>query len=162
MEIHNTQQISPRIIAAIFYTIISLLATILVQLMLHGFGMGELIPWHYSLLLTPPIAWCSAWCFGRLIIFGKSRRKLLCFFWGVCVVLVSLPLYDLCLLFLLRHIHPSMYRAGESLAAYFQLYLMMVCYSLILIGSWLALLSGFAALYLRHSFAPRFYKLSEN
>ena len=159
----ETTQIKPsthRTIAACYFTFLSIIATFIIQAMLFLFGMGDLIPFFMSFLLSIPIAWLSGMIFGNAIITSPKKSKWRCFLWGFSLILFALPLYDLCLLFLLHNIHPYMYNLGHGLKDSLILYLFIIIYSFVLIGSWLCLLSGFSAIFLRDHFAPNVLKLS--
>lgn len=159
METENSTHQSVRTISAFYYTVLSILATSLVQIILFIFGMSDLLPLLMSYLLALPIAWLSGLLFAKKIIYAPSKLK--CFLYGMLIILFSLPLYDLCLLFLLQSVHPSMYNLGHGLQDSLILLLLIIIYSFILIGSWLIFLSGFAALFLRSTFAPNVMKYSE-
>ncbi len=151
----NTTQ-PVRTIAACYFTVLSIIATSMIQLMLFLLGMSDLVPIFMSFLLAIPIAWLSGLIFGLKII--SSKKNWHCFLLGMLLILFALPVYDLCLLFLLQKIHPNMYSLGHGLKDSLTLYLLIIIYSFILIGSWLILLSGAAALFLRNIFAPNVIK----
>ena len=160
METPEIKPASYRTIAACYFSFLSMIATLIIQSMLFVFGMGDLIPFFMSFLLAIPIAWMSGMIFGRLIITSNKKSKWRCFLWGFSLLLFALPLYDLCLLFLLHNVHPNMYNLGNGLKDSLILYLIIIIYSFILIGSWLSILSGLAALFLRDTFAPAILNLS--
>ncbi len=150
---------SIRTIAACYFTLLSIMATSLIQLLLFVFGMGDLIPLLMSYVLALPIAWLSGLLFANKIVYAQTKLK--CFLYGVLLILFTLPLYDFFLLFLLQSVHPSMYNLGHGLQDSALLFLLIIIYSFVLIGSWLIVFGGFAALFLKTSFAPNVLKFSQ-
>lgn len=160
MEKVDIKPSTTRTIAACYYSFLSILATIFIQLGLFAFGMGDLIPLSMSFILAVPIAWCSGMIFGNRIIHSNKSCKWRCFLWGVLLMIFALLCYDLLLLFLLKNIHPGMYQLGNGLQDSLLLFLLIAIYSFILIGSWLSILSGISAIFLRDHFAPNVLKYS--
>lgn len=152
---------SVRTIAAFYFMLLSIFATSLIQLVLHSIGFGNLIPLLMSYLLALPIAYVCGILFANKIIF--SKKNLICFLYGMLLILVALIVYDLGLLILfsINHIHPSLYNLGSGLEGILLLLLMIVIFSFVLIGSWLVFFGGLAALFLRNSFAPNVLKYAQ-
>ena len=81
----NTTQ-PVRTIAACYFTVLSIIATSMIQLMLFLLGMSDLVPIFMSFLLAIPIAWLSGLIFGLKII--SSKKKLALFFVGYVINLI--------------------------------------------------------------------------
>lgn len=143
-------------ISITYYAFLSILASIGVQLLSAWVGMSELLPFFKSLFLGVLIAIPFGSYFGHKIIHLEPPYKLKAFGLGVLLFICALPFYDLGLLYLLQDTHPSLYAGGTDLKHLSILYCFIVIYSFIFSGLWLALLSGFAAIYLRDKIAPSF------
>lgn len=155
----NIKPASARSLAGCYFAFLSIIATALIQLALFSLGMGDLIPKLMGFFLALPTGFIAGLLFGNAIISSTSKWR--CFLWGFLMVWVMLPLYDLCLLFLLQNVHPGMYKLGSELQDYLMLYLLIITYSFVLIGSWLSILSGFSAIYLKNYFAPNVMNYSK-
>lgn len=145
-----------RTIAAFYFCLLSLVATAFVQLIFYSIHMSDLLPLGMSLILSVVVSYPLGALFGKSIVLAKPPYKMKCFFLGVLYFLTCLVIYDLALIFLLRDHHPELYSPG--IKAHAILYLFMLVYSSILVGSWLCILSGLAAIYLRHSFVGKLQK----
>ncbi len=157
----NTDQInSPRTIAACYYTFLSLIATSIIQIVLHLLGYAHLIPLLISFAVSSSIAFFSGMLFGKKIIYSNPLRKFNCFLWGMALILFALPIFDFFLLFCIKDIPFKQYNFSNTLQDQFLIYLMLLIYSMILVGSWLSMIGGFAALYLRDNFVPNLLNYS--
>ena len=161
MELSNNKPSATRTIAAFYYCLLSIIATIFIQILLFTFGMSELIPVLMSFVLALPVAWLSGMIFGNRIIGSNTNNRWQCFLWGMFLLVVALLIYDLLLLIVLQNTHPNMYNLGTGLKDSLILYLLIIIYSFVLIGSWLSILSGFAAIFLRDHFSPNVLNLSK-
>lgn len=152
---------SPRIIGAVYYLCLSVVATLFIQFILYSFQFGHLIPFFWSLLLSLVVAILFGALFGKAIISSSPPYKARCFILGILIVLLSVPVYDIGLLFILKDRHPTMYHVANNIKSYGFFYLFLLIYTYILVASWLCIVSGFASVYLRNAFIPGFIKFSK-
>ncbi|WP_233586481.1 hypothetical protein [Legionella sp. km772] len=139
---------NPRLIAAIYFGLLSVVGTILINAFLTLIGIQELIPVFESILIGVLVAGCTGAIFGEQIVHCKKPYKQRVFWLGFIMVLASLPVFDLGLVFcmLAEHTTPSSLLGIKSMV---YLYLVVLAYSYVLFGIWLAIASGLAAMYLR-------------
>lgn len=138
----------PRLLGGIYFGLLSVVGTILINALLVSIGIQEIIPLFQAILLGMVVASATGALFGDRIIHCPKPYKLTTFWIGFMMVMLSLPVFDLgILLFLkedatvifpLRSIH-------EAIVSYFTV----VAYSYLLFGVFLAVGAGIAAMYLR-------------
>ena len=139
---------NPRIISAVYFALLAVIATFLIDILLMSAGVIELLPIFQSVILATIIAALFGALYGNLIINTPSPYKMKVFFWGFLMVISALPFYALGLLYLLSFYHTELYQ-GSSLSHYLSLYGFILLYSFILVGFWLAIAAGFASIFLR-------------
>lgn len=137
-----------RILSAVYFGVLSILATIVIDILLYIAGIGELIPTFKAVLLATIIAAIFGALFGEKIIHCKKPYNFSAFKWGFLMVLLALPLYDLGFLWLIQEHHAQNF-SGASLLNWLLVYGILLLYSFIFAGLWLAIIAGFAAMYLR-------------
>lgn len=139
---------NPRLIAAIYFGLLSVVGTILINAFLTLIGIEELIPLFEAILIGVVVAACTGALFGEKIVHCKKPYKKRVFWLGFIMVIASLPVFDLGLVacMILEHISPEPLVGIKSMI-YF--YLVVVAYSYVLFGILLAIASGLAAMYLR-------------
>jgi hypothetical protein len=139
---------NPRLIAAIYFGLLSVVGTILINASLTLIGIKELIPVFEAILIGVVVAACTGALFGEHIIHCKKPYKKRVFFLGFIMVIASLPLFalGLTLCMILEH---STIVPVTGLLSMLYLYLVVLAYSYSLFGILLAIASGLAAMYLR-------------
>lgn len=139
---------NPRLIAAIYFGLLSVVGTILTDAFLTLIGIQELIPVFESILIGVVVAACTGALFGEQIVHCKKPYKKRVFLLGFIMVIASLPVFVLGLVFfmLAEHSTPSTLVGIQSMV---YLYIEVLAYSYVLFGVWLAIASGLAAMYLR-------------
>jgi hypothetical protein len=139
---------NPRLIAAIYFGLLAVIANIIIDSVLYALGVELLFPYYQAVLLAAVIAAVFGALFGDKIIHSQKPYAKKVFWWGFLMALVALPFHTLFFLFFFQHTHPHLF--GEtSVVYYINMYALVLFYSFILFGIWLALLAGFAAVYLR-------------
>lgn len=139
---------NPRILAAIYFGLLSVVGTILINAFLTSVGVEEIIPIFQAIILGMIVASCTGALFGEHIVHCKKPYKTKTFWLGFTMVIASLPIFDLGLLLLMSEANAKLF----SIAKFRDLvhfYLVILAYSYILFGFVLAILSGLAAMYLR-------------
>lgn len=139
---------NPRLLAAIYYGLLSVVGTVLINAFLTTMGIAEIIPIFQGVLLGMVVASCTGALFGEKIILCKKPYKQKTFWLGFFMVIVSLPVFDLGVLFFMKNTAESLF----SLTPFHHLisaYLIIVGYSYLLFGFLLAIACGFASMYLR-------------
>ena len=139
---------NPRLLAAVYYGVLAIIATIILDSFLFVLGAEKILPIFKAILLAVFVAACFGALFGKRIVLSKEPYRKHVFLWGFFMVIVALPVYDLGLIYLLKDYHPTLF-LNASLRILIEFYLMILIYSFIMAGLWLALFSGIAALYLR-------------
>lgn len=139
---------NPRLLAAIYFGLLSVVGTILINAFLSLLGISELIPLFKAIILGVLIAGGMGALFGEHIVHSASPYNSKVFFLGFIMVIASLPLFDLGLVALMLQEHTNLIVAPQIQSTIY-LYLFVVGYSYALFGILLACASGLAALYLR-------------
>ncbi|WP_392536462.1 hypothetical protein [Legionella sp. 227] len=140
-----------RLLAALYYGLLSVVGTILIDGFLTTIGIEELVPLYKAIILGMIVASITGALFGKNIIHCPRPYKGKTFLLGFIMVLVSLPFFDLGLVL-------SMETSGNQVLPinnfndFVYAYLIVLGYSYILFGVWLAIASGFASIFLRGRF----------
>ncbi|MCL9684675.1 hypothetical protein [Legionella maioricensis] len=139
---------NPRLISAIYFGLLSVVGTILINAFLTSLGVEEKIPVFEAVILGMVIASCTGAVMGEHIIHCEKPYKVKTFWMGFFMVIASLPIFDLGLVFFMYHENSSiLYVAQLHNMVYFYLYVL--AYSYVLFGIALAIGAGLAAMYLR-------------
>jgi hypothetical protein len=136
------------LLAAIYFGLLSVVGTILINAFLTLIDIQELIPVFESIILGVLVAGCTGALFGEQIVHCKKPYKMRVFWLGFIMVIAFLPVFDLGLVFcmLIEQTTPAELVGIQSMV---YLYLVVLAYSYVLFGIFLAIASGLAALYLR-------------
>lgn len=138
-----------RLLATLYYGLLSVVGTILINGFLTILGVKEIVPLFQSILLGMVVASAMGSLFGEAIIHCPKPYKLKTFLLGFLMVIVSLPFFDLGLLLFMNQTENQLLTLTNThniIAAYF----MILIYSYLLFGFLLAIASGIASVYLRH------------
>ena len=139
---------NPRLLAAIYFGLLSVVGTILIDAFLTLIGVHELIPVFEAILIGVVVASCTGALFGEQIVHCKKPYTRKVFFLGFIMVIASLPVFDLGLvLCMILEKSTTMPITGVLSMVYF--YLVVLAYSYVLFGVLLSVASGIAAMYLR-------------
>lgn len=138
----------PRELTAIYFALLSIVGTILINAFLTSIGVEQIIPIFKAVILGIIVAACSGAIFGESIVHCKKPYKTKTFWLGFIMVIASLPVFALGLLLLMEEANDKLFSVAKFHdMVYF--YLVILAYSYILFGFVLAILSGLAAMYLR-------------
>ena len=141
---------NPRLIAAIYFTVLTVMFTLAIDAFLYAYGINEYIPLHQMTLLGVIIAACIGALFGKKIVHAPQPHLRNAFLWGFLMTLTAMIFYDIGFLGLLSLNVPTAF-AMNSLITALHLYLLILFYSFILVGWWLGIIFGLTAMYLRGS-----------
>lgn len=139
---------NPRIIAAIYFGLLSVVGTILINAFLTTIGIMEIIPLFKSIILGMVVASIMGALFGESIVHCKEPYKLRSFLLGFIMVIISLPVFVLGLVYLMKQPNSNFMNISHSHDMVY-VYFMALVDSYLLFGVALAVASGFAAMYLR-------------
>ena len=139
---------NPRTLAAVFFSMLAIIATLVVDMVLYALGIKQLVPISEAILLGVIVALFFGALFGERIVHSQKPYTKHVFFWAFLMVVVALPVYNIGIIYLMRENHITLF-SHASLKQLVSLYLFVLMYSFILAGVWLAILAGLAALYLR-------------
>lgn len=139
---------NPRLLAAIYFGLLSVVGTILTNALLSSIGIAEIIPVFQSIILGMIVASCTGALFGESIIYCKKPYKIKTFWIGFSMVMASLPIFDLGLLFFMKETNTTLLSVAKFPDLIYS-YLIILVYSYILFGFFLAIGAGIAAMYLR-------------
>ncbi|OEH47794.1 hypothetical protein lpari_01172 [Legionella parisiensis] len=142
---------NPRLLAAVYYGLLSVVGTILINGFLTTIGIEEFVPLFYAIILGMVVASITGAIFGRSIVQCPRPYKLKTFWLGFIMVLLSLPFFDLGLLLFVDTTENQALKVinfNDFVSAYF----ITLGYSYILFGFLLAIASGLASIYLRGKF----------
>lgn len=139
---------NPRLISAIYFGLLSVVGTILINAFLTSIGVEEKIPVFEAVILGMVVASCTGAVMGERIIHCPMPYKARTFLIGFSMVIASLPIFDLGLVFFMIKENASILSIAQlHNMVYFYLYVL--AYSYILFGIALAVGAGLAAMYLR-------------
>lgn len=139
---------NPRLISAIYFGLLSVVGTILINAILTSIGIEERVPVFKAIILGMIISSATGALFGERLIHCPVPYRLKSFLTGFIMVIASLPFFALGLMLFMDHENSnllSIYQTHNMV--YFYLYVL--AYSYILFGIELAVCAGFAAMYLR-------------
>jgi hypothetical protein len=139
---------NPRLISAIYFTLLTVVLTLAIDAILYAYGINQYIPIYQLTCLGVVIAALSGALFGERIVHCETHFLRTAFLWAVLMTLLALVFYDMGFLYLLHLNNPKAF-ALSSFTTTLHLYLLLLIYSFILVGWWLAILFGLTAMYLR-------------
>ncbi|KTD66149.1 hypothetical protein [Legionella spiritensis] len=139
---------NPRLLSAVFFALLAVIATIVIDTVLYLIGIDQYIPVFKALFLGVIVAGCFGALFGYRIIHTKRPYRWKVFLCGFVMVLAALPFYDLGFLYILSGYKTDLF-ANLAFSQIIIMYLFVLLYSFIIAGFWLAIAAGFAAIYLR-------------
>ncbi|AHE67812.1 hypothetical protein [Legionella oakridgensis] len=139
---------NPRMLSAIYFSLLAIIATIAIDTIFYAMGVEQLLPIFKAIVLAVIIAACFGALFGKRIVYSKAPYKKHAFWWAFLMVMAALPIYTLGFLFFLHQHHADLF-TGASFQDVLYMYFIVLIYSFILVGFWLALIAGLAAVYLR-------------
>lgn len=139
---------NPRLLAGIYFALLSVVGTILINAFLSLLGFKELVPVFQAIILGVLVSGITGALFGEHIVHCKKPYKKKVFFLGFIMVIASLPVFALGLtLCMIAENSTGTPITGILSLLYF--YLVVLAYSYVLFGILLAIGSGLAAMYLR-------------
>lgn len=139
---------NPRLISAIYFGLLSVVGTILINALLTSLGIEEKIPVFKAIILGMVIASATGALFGERIVHCPIPYRLRTFLTGFIMVIASLPFFALGLVLFMEHENAELLSVAQAHnMIYFYFYVL--AYSYVLFGIELAIGSGLAAMYLR-------------
>lgn len=148
---HQDEAVSlsnPRIIAAVYFGVLSVMFTLAFDAILYAFGINQFLPLYQATILADIIAVSFGALFAEKIVHSQGAYLKKSFFWAVLMTITAIPIYDVGLFCLLALNNPGAL-INIGFKGFLGFYLAILAYSFILCGWWLALVAGFAAMYLR-------------
>jgi hypothetical protein len=139
---------NPRLLGAIYFGLLSVVGTVLINAFLTIIGIEEIVPLFKAVILGMVIASAMGALFGKHIIYCPKPYMLKTFELGFTMVIASLPIFALGLLFFMDKTSPWLLSIGSTQNMIYT-YLVILAYSYILFGILLAIACGFASIYLR-------------
>ncbi len=139
---------NPKIIAAVYFGVFSILLTFVLNAILYAFGLNQILPLYQATLLAVVIAVAFGTLFAHKTVLSQGAYLKKSFLWAVLMTICALLVYDVGFLGLMALNTPQAFD-DASLLNIMQLYCMIVVYSFVFVGWWLAILAGLAAMYLR-------------
>ncbi len=142
---------NPRLLASVYYGLLSVVGTILINAFLTTIGYVELVPLFKAIILGMIVASITGAIFGERIVHCPEPYKLKTFLLGFIMVLLSLPFFDLGLLLFMDTTENQALKVN-NFSDFLYAYCVVLLYSYILFGFLLAIASGLASIYLRGQF----------
>lgn len=139
---------NPHLLGAIYFGLLSVVATILIDAFLILIGIEEIVPLFQAVLVGMVVASITGALFGKQIIHCPKPYVAKTFWTGFFMVILSLPFFALGLVFFMDPSEIGLF----SITSFKDLaysYLVVLAYSYVLFGILLAVAAGCAALYLR-------------
>ncbi|WP_028388008.1 hypothetical protein [Legionella fairfieldensis] len=140
---------NPRLISAAYFGVLAVVVTIIIDSTLYAIGIKQILPAFQAILLAVVVASLFGAIFGKQIIYSKKPYRWKAFLWGFLMVIAALPFYDLIFFFLFKKHSSHAFPGDASLGELAFSYLLIVIYSFLVAGLWLAIAAGLAAIYLR-------------
>ncbi|KTC71693.1 hypothetical protein Lbir_1548 [Legionella birminghamensis] len=143
MSLHN-----PRLLSASYFAFLAIIGTILIDTLLVLFGLEQILPVFVAVVLAGFTAGVFGFLFGKKIVHCPRPYRLRVFLYGLFMTLSALPFYDFLFLYILKEYDTYLELIPHS-HSLISVYLFILINSFIIVGWWLAILSGLAAVYLR-------------
>lgn len=137
-----------RVISAVYFGLFALVASILINVVLSALELSQQTTVVHFVGSAVLIAAVFGFMFGEGIMHCTQPTNLKAFALGFVMVLLALPCFDLLLIALLRYDAPQLF-ATMTLLHFITLFFITWAYSFIYVGIWLAIIAGFAAMFLR-------------
>jgi len=131
----------PFIAVSLYMIIFSSITTFLAQLVLGILGLSELLPKLQSYLLANGLAVLFGLLFYKSLLINNNNQ-FKTFLKGCGLFLLMLPLFDLGALYMMQTEFNGTHTHLQSFNDYITLYFVVLIYSILLVGSWLAPFSG--------------------
>ena len=129
-------------VAITFMILFSVITTFIALSSLSIIGLGNLLPVQQSLILAVIISIALGFIKSKTITkINISYTK--AFFIGVGLFLAILPLFDIGAIFMMQNQFHGTSTFTTKWSEYITLYLFIVIYSFVFVGSWLSIVSGF-------------------
>lgn len=139
---------NPRMLSAIYFSLLSILVTIALDTLFYVMGVEELLPIFKAILLAVVIAASFGALFGERIVHCETPYKMKAFWWSFLMIIAALPVYTLGFLLFLQTHHSNVFDSA-SVQEMIYMYFVVLLYGFILAGFWLAIIAGLAGMYLR-------------
>jgi len=137
-----------RILTGVYFGLLAVVFTLSLDATIYLLGLNQILPLFEGTLLAMLVATVFGMLFGEKIVHAKPPFKRHVFMWGWLMTLLALPFYDLGFLIFYVMLHMDFIVSMSSISL-LQLYGIIFIQSFVLIGFWLAIIAGFAAIYLR-------------
>ena len=139
---------NPRILSAVYFGLLSVVGTILIDGFLTLLGFEEIVPLFKAILLGMVISSTMGAIFGKNIIHCPKPYKIKTFCMGFIMVIVSLPVFDLGLVYFMDQQNSHLFAIAQFQDIAYT-YVVVLAYSYVIFGFLLAIGAGLAAMYLR-------------
>lgn len=139
---------NPRLLGAIYFGLLSVVGTILIDAFLSLIGIEEFVPLFEAIIVGMIVASATGALFGKQIIHCPKPYFAKTFAIGFMMVILSLPFFALGLVFFMEKGATALFSISSFKNLAYS-YLVILGYSYILFGILLAIASGCAAIYLR-------------
>lgn len=139
---------NPRMLAAIYYGLLSVVATIMIDALISSIGINEVIPIYQSVLIGMAVASSFGALYGEVIIFCPKPYWGKTFWMGFSMIMASLPLFILGVLLMMQQENTTLFVTAK-LHNIVYVYLVMLGYSYVVFGFFLGIACGLASMYLR-------------
>ncbi len=149
-----------RILCGAYYGLLAVVFTLSLDAIIYFLGYKQLIPLFAGTLLAMTIASVFGYIFGEKIIHTKAPYLKKVFLYGWSMTLSALPFYCIGLVWFYLSGHPEHLHSLDFLGL-LKLYVETVGQAILLVGSWLSIFSGLAALYLRSYLVYYIYDSSD-
>ncbi len=98
---------NPRLLSAAYFGLLAIIATAIIDVILYGIGVEQILPTFQAILLAVVIASFFGAIFGERIVYCKKPYRRRAFLWGFSMVLAAVPIYALIFLYLFKAHHPA-------------------------------------------------------
>ncbi len=140
---------NPRLLGAVYFGLLSVVGTILINGFLTLLGIEETVPLFHSIVVGMVVASATGALFGKEIIHCPKPYQMKTFWIGFFMVLASLPFFALGLELGIANSPDQHQFSITNFRDFAYTYMIVLAYSYVLFGFLLAIAAGFAAMYLR-------------
>lgn len=144
----KVSNVNTRLLATVYFGLLAIIATIFIDVILHLLGVPDVISVFKAILLAAVVGGGFGALYAHQIMHCPKPYKIKTFGWGFLMVITAIPVYNIGLVYFMVQEHVDVF-AGTTGVQILYLYLFSLGYMFLLVGLWMGVLAGFAAMYLR-------------
>jgi hypothetical protein len=139
---------NPRLLAAVYFSALAIIFTLTIDTLIYLLGIDQLIPLFKAIILAVLVAGGFGMLFGKRIIYSVQPYKKHVFWTAFLMTTLAIPVYNIGFVYLLHETHGTLF-VHSTFMYWLTVYFIVLIYSFIVAGIWIAILTGLAAIFLR-------------